>query len=117
MNRQDRAQLQQLIRVLDKLKGSNPDMPLQHAVAFLHIAVQPGMNITDLSEVSQTTLQSASRHVQALGKLGKEKKMLVAAGFGRDGRTKALLLTDGGRSLANEVVASLKPLLNANVRA
>lgn len=105
MNRQDRSQLQQLIRVLDKLKSSNPDMPLQHAVAFLHIAVEPGMNITALSEASQTTLQSASRHVQALGKFGKEKKTLVASGYGKDGRTKSLLLTDSGRSLANSVIA------------
>lgn len=108
MNQQDRERLRRLIGVLDQLKAFNPEMPLQHAVAFLHISVQPGLHITGLADVQQTSLQSASRHAHALAGAGRAKRGgLVAVGFGIDGRTKALLLTDEGRRLSNAVAAAM----------
>lgn len=108
MNQLDREHLRRLIGVLDQLKAFNPEMPLQHAVAFLHISVQPGVNITELAQIQQTSLQSASRHAHALAGAGKTQRGgLVAVGFGIDGRTKAILLTDEGRRLSNAVAAAM----------
>ena len=108
MNQTDRENIRKLIGILNLIRAFNPDMPLQHAVAFLHIAVQPGINITELAGVQQTLLQSASRHAHALAGARIAKRVgLVAVGYGVDGRTKALLLTDEGRRLANGVAAAM----------
>ena len=108
MNQQERERLRRLIGILDQLKTFNPDMPLKHALAFLHIAVRPGINITELAQSQHTILQSASRHAHALAGSGKDQRSgLVAVGFGVNGRTKALLLTDEGRRLSNAVAAAM----------
>lgn len=108
MNQQDRERLRRLIGILDQIKAFNPDMQLQHAIAFLHIAVRPGINITELAQAQQTILQSASRHAHALAGAGRDQRGgLVAVGFGINGRTKALLLTDEGRRLSNAVAVAM----------
>lgn len=108
MHRQDSERLRHLIGILDQLKAFNPNMPLKLAAAFLHIAVRPGINITELAQASQTILQTASRHAHALAGPGREGAgSLVAVGYGHDGRTKALLLTDEGRRLSNAVATAM----------
>lgn len=108
MNQTDRENIRRLISVLNLIRAFNPDMPLQHALAFLHIAAQPGINITELAEAQQTLLQSASRHAHALAGARIAKRVgLVAVGYGVDGRTKALLLTDEGRRLSNAVAVTM----------
>lgn len=108
MNRQDRDHLQDLLRSLNQLKAFNPEMPLQHAVAFLQIAIQPGITITELAQATGSSFASASRHAQALGRPSRQKEALVVTGFGKDGRTKALLLSCGGVRFANAVVTTCK---------
>ncbi len=111
MQQQDRVRVKQLIQLLDELKAFDPHMPVVKAVAFLHIAAAPGMGVTQLANVSGTTVASASRHVQALGRqVSPGGAPLVVTGYGVDARTKALLLTEDGRRLINRVTEVLDRL-------
>ncbi len=111
MQQQDRIRVKQLIQLLDDLKASDPHMPVVKAVAFLHIVAAPGMGVTQLAKVSGTTVASASRHVQALGRSGSpDGAPLVVTGYGADARTKALLLSDEGRRMANRITDRLSTL-------
>lgn len=113
MQQQDRVRVKQLIQLLDDLKASDPHMPVTKAVAFLHVAAAPGMGVTQLARVAGTTVASASRHVQALGRpVSPGGVPLVVTGYGVDARTKALLLTDEGRRLVNRVTERLARLVS-----
>ena len=110
MNKDERIRVSQLVRNLDALKQTSPAMPLQHAVSFLHVALEPGLSITALAKSTGFTVASSSRHVRALAGLGPGKHLpaLLASDFGKDARTKAILLTDAGRSLLGTVLDSLR---------
>ncbi len=111
MQQQDRIRVKQLIQLMEDLKADDPQMPMTKALAFLHIAAAPGLGVTQLAKVSGTTIASASRHVQALARaVAPEGSPLVVTGYGRDARTKALLLTEEGRRLANRVTETLGKL-------
>jgi DNA-binding MarR family transcriptional regulator len=116
MNRQERMRVNQLVHILGHLKGSSATIPLQHAVSFLHIALSPGQTLTQLAQTTHAHIGTASRHVKALSGIGhgSQQPPLVAYGFGKDGRTKALLLTDAGRRLLGAVHASLSAMSPAS---
>jgi DNA-binding MarR family transcriptional regulator len=109
MNSDERIRVSQLARILDVLKISSPAMPLQHAISFLHITLEPGLSISELARAAQVPIASASRHVKALAGSGpgSHNPALVTSGFVKDERTKAILLTDAGRSLLGTVLDSL----------
>jgi DNA-binding MarR family transcriptional regulator len=109
MNSGERIRVSLLVRNLDALKQTSPAMPLQHAVSFLHVALEPGLSVTALAKATGFTVASSSRHVRALAGLGsgKHTPALLASDFGKDARTKAILLTDAGRSLLKTVLDSL----------
>lgn len=106
MNKVDRVRVSQLVRILDALRGSSPNMPIQHAVTFLHIALKPGLAVTELARVTRTHLATTSRHIRALAGLGpgSHAPALVASDFGKDARTKAVVLTEAGQSLMGTVL-------------
>jgi DNA-binding MarR family transcriptional regulator len=109
MNSDERIRVSQLAYILDALKISSPAMPLQHAISFLHITLEPGLSISELARAAQVPIASASRHVKALAGSGpgSHNPALVTSGFVKDERTKAILLTDAGRSLLGTVLDSL----------
>jgi len=108
MQQQDRIRVNQLIQLLDDLKATDPHMPVTRVALFLHIAATPGLAVTQLAKASETTIASASRHVKALGLGGTSGgPPLVVTGYGKDARTKALLLTEEGRRMVNRVTEAL----------
>lgn len=109
MNKIDHLRVSQLVRILDAMRGSSPNMPIQHAVTFLHIALKPGLAVTELARAMQTHLATTSRHVRALAGLGPGSHVpaLVASDFGKDARTKAVVLTEAGQSLMGIVLDRL----------
>lgn len=109
MDAQERKRIAQLIRVLEHFKESNSTIPLQQVITFLHVARMPGIGVTEVARTSQTHPASSSRHVRALRGQGGAKPALVVAGYGKDERTKPLLLTDEGRCLVNTILAELDP--------
>jgi DNA-binding MarR family transcriptional regulator len=115
MNREDRIKVSQLASILELIKAFNKAAPLQHAVSFLHIALNPGLAVSELATATGTHLSTASRHVRALAGLdqGCYSPPLVASGFGRDDRTKAIHLTHDGQ----KVIASVLLLFNGSASA
>jgi DNA-binding MarR family transcriptional regulator len=111
INRDERMRLVQLVHMLDLLKGTYPTMSIQHAVALLRVAIQPGLSLTQLAESSGTPLASTSRHVKALRVANPRVPALLVSGFGKDDRTKAVLLTDDGRCLVSKLLTCLDGLV------
>jgi DNA-binding MarR family transcriptional regulator len=111
MNRDERMRLVQLVHVLDILKAICPTMSIQHAVALLRVAIQPGLSVTQLAESSRVPLASTSRHVRALRMATPKVPALVVSGFGKDDRTKAVLLTADGQHLVSKLLACLDSLI------
>jgi len=96
----DRIEIQRLITRLEEFVSLQADCTVRQVIAFLVVTLNPGINITQLSQRCGTTLASASRHyrtfcVEELGEKG-----LVFSGY-TDGRTKALLLTESGQRLVS----------------
>ncbi len=102
----DRIELQRLISRLEEFVALYSDCTVRQVIAFLIVALNPGINITELSKRSGTTLASASRHYRAFGVEDLGEKGLVASGYA-DGRTKALLITDNGKRLVGTLAAAL----------
>ncbi len=94
----DRIELQRLITLLEEFVALYSDCTVRQVIAFLIVALNPGINITQLSQRNGTTLASASRHYRAFCVEELGVRGLVASGY-TDGRTKALLLTDNGKRL------------------
>jgi DNA-binding MarR family transcriptional regulator len=89
---------------LELFKEGNSTIPLQQVITFLHVALEPGIGITEVACKSQTHIASTSRHARVLRGRGGRKPALVVTGFGKDERTKPLLLTDEGRRLVNSIL-------------
>jgi DNA-binding MarR family transcriptional regulator len=111
MNRDERMRLVQLIHLLDLLKHNYPAMSLQHAIALLRVAIQPGLSVTQLAASSRAPLASTSRHVKALRVTTPKAPALVVSGFGKDDRTKAVHLSDDGQRLVSKLLACLDGLV------
>lgn len=105
MDAQERKRIGSLIEILELFKERNSTIPLQQVITFLHVARTPGIGVTDVARASQTHIASTSRHVQALkGQRGATPPLVVSA-YGKDERTKPLLLTEDGRHLLIAVLA------------
>lgn len=111
MNRVERMRLVQLVHTLGLLKDICPTMSIQHAVALLRVAIQPGLSVTQLAESSGAPLASTSRHVKALREAAPKVPALVVSGFGKDERTKAVFLTDDGRQLVGKLLSCLEGVI------
>lgn len=98
-----------LIRVLEALRGLDPDMPIQYALSFLTVARHEGLSIRELSERLGIAQSSASRNVAALSRwhsFGKPGHDLVQAEEDpRERRRKIVTLTPKGRALVEELRA------------
>lgn len=108
----DRIELQRIITRLEEFVAIYPDCTVRQVIAFLIVALNPGINVTQLSKRSGATLASTSRHYRAFSVEELGSKGLVASGYS-DGRTKALLITDSGKrligTLAGRTHLVLKP--------
>ena len=106
MDKQRRRRIERLIQILELFKERNSTIPLQQVITFLQVARTPGMGVTDVARVSQTHIASASRHVRALRRPRAEKSPLIAAAYGKDQRTKPLILTEEGHRLITTVLVA-----------
>lgn len=106
MDAKERKRIGRLIQILELFKERNSTIPLQQVITFLRVARTPGIGVTEVAHASQTHIASASRHVQALRGQRGATPPLVAAAYGKDERTKPLLLTEDGRHLLSAVLAT-----------
>jgi len=106
VNAEQRGKIVAFERVLNQFILINPTTPLQDAVAFHHVCLNPGLGVTKLGTASGVPKATASRHVKALAGVGPGAHIpaLVTRGTGRDERTKALLLTEEGQRVLDQIV-------------
>lgn len=113
MDEHQRKRIGHLIQILELFKERNSTIPLQQVITFLQVACAPGIGVTDVARISQTHLASASRHVKALRSQRGDKSPLIAAVYGKDERTKPLILTEDGHQLITTVLAASFEVLTA----
>lgn len=106
----DRIELLRFIERLEEFVALNADCTARQVIAFLIVALNPGINVTQLSQRTGTTLSSASRHCRTFGFEEMGENCLVVSGY-TDGRSKALLLTDRGIRLLG-TLARRPPVAN-----
>lgn len=80
MGTDDRIELQRFVEKLRGVVALNADCTVSQVIAFLTIALNPGINITQLSKLTGTTLISASRHYRAFGLQGLGERCLDGRG-------------------------------------
>lgn len=89
------------------------DLSLSQLVAFLTIAIEPGLSVNELADRIGLPQQSASRHASVLlGRYqsisGEPRIPLILQGIsGVDSRKRALFLTEHGELLAKRIAAIL----------
>jgi len=98
----ERIELQRLITRLEEFVALNSDCTVRQAIAFLNVALNPGINITELAKRSGATITSASRHFRAFSVEEFGENGLIASHYS-DGRSKALNLSDRGQCLASSL--------------
>ncbi len=99
----DRIELQRLVSRLEEFVALYSDCTVRQVISFLHVALSPGISVTELSRRCSATLTSTSRHYKAFSVEELGEKGLVAAGY-RDGRSKSLLVSDNGKRLVSTLV-------------
>jgi hypothetical protein len=91
----DRIELQRFVERLEVFVAIHADCTARQVISFLHIALNPGINLTQLSKRTGMAATSATRHCRAFGFEEMGEECLVVSGY-TDGRNKALLMTDHG---------------------
>jgi hypothetical protein len=111
MGTDDRIELLRFIERLEEFVTLNADCTARQVIAFLVVAMNPGINVTQVSKRTGTTLSSASRHCRTFGYEEMGDKCLVVSGY-TDGRSKALLITEHGMRLLGSLAR--RPLITNN---
>lgn len=105
----ERITLQRLIRVLEEFRRLGGELPVQLLLTFLHAAHTQGMSLTDLVGKADLKLSTASRIMQQLSELDRNKEPgLDILTYHKDPavsrRTNVINLTHKGRMLLTKVL-------------
>jgi DNA-binding MarR family transcriptional regulator len=106
----EREGLDRLIGMLLYLHGRNELLTVRQLGTLLFVARNPGLSMTEIARLSEQTLATVSRHVQAL------KTIIQGQPSGsawvdslpvRDARLRPLWLTNEGQQIVNHMLAAL----------
>lgn len=88
---------------LERLQSMDPEMPIQRAMALIHVALRPGMSVSDLAGEMKMSQSTASRNVGAWGRINRHHEqghdMIEMKESPADRRVKNLALTPSGQRL------------------
>jgi DNA-binding MarR family transcriptional regulator len=105
--------LHQAIAFLAAVREIDPYIPTQTAECLLVVAVNPGITMQKLSDLTGLAQSSCSRNVAMLSKyhrLGKEGYDLVeAVDDPRERRRKIVYLTRKGQTVVNKIMLKIDP--------
>lgn len=97
-----------LVRLLQDLRGIDPEFPIQYALCLVEIAQAEGLSLTDLARRTGISLSTVSRIIAALSGARRPAGGLVKVRFSpHEMRRKELYLTPAGASLIRQLVRSL----------
>ena len=106
--------LSKAIQIMEVFRELDPTMPIAEAMSFLLLAGEDeNVTLQHVADQLEFSLSTASRHVQALGKLDRNNlpglELLIDPVDGSNRRRKIRLLTSKGR----KVVAKLGEILKS----
>jgi DNA-binding MarR family transcriptional regulator len=98
-----------VLECLERCRRQNRPMSLSHVLAFLYIAENQGLNVTELADICRTTTATASRTARAM--LDEGAMDALPPFFGlvearpnpQDSKGRVLFLTTTGEQLRNEI--------------
>lgn len=112
LTKEERDDIKRLIEVFEAFRALNPEMPLQYAVAFLHVAASEGLAMNELAERIRMSVASVSRIVAAYTKTGTNERtgwnMLTSHEDPRERRRKLQHLTGRGATFASRLAAEMR---------
>ena len=107
----EKAALIRLLKALEPFHELNPNMPLQYVTAFLHVATNEGLNVSEYARKLDISQSLMTRHLADIGKTNRYHKpgfgLVVAENDVMDRRTKRNRLSAKGQSLVGELARSL----------
>jgi DNA-binding MarR family transcriptional regulator len=112
MSEEEKSMLRRLLKVVDFVRTYNAEMPIQTLGAFLVVALQDGMNVTEIGNRLGLSQSSASRNVSELTERSWKKVEGLKVAEYQQGREKISIktvhLTDKGQTLAEQIAGLLK---------
>lgn len=111
-----------VLEALETLRAAEPAISLTHTLVFLYICENEGLNVSELADVSRTTIATASRTARALTSPRAPDSLKPACGWVEsrpnpsDSKGRVLYLTAVGRELRarlEAVIHAREPILPA----
>lgn len=104
--------LRSLMAAIEPFREIRSTMPLQYVVAFLLVAMEEGLSVSDYAQRAGVSLSVMSRHLLDIG----ERNRHMEEGFGlvtsrqspAELRKNELYLTPKGKALMHKIVRQLK---------
>jgi DNA-binding MarR family transcriptional regulator len=100
------------LHFLDALREARSTMPLQHAYAFLVVAMDEGKGVKEYAETTGIAQTSMTRHLLDLGPKTRNNEpglgLLMQRQDPLDMRKHQTFLTSEGRALAHKLIRALK---------
>lgn len=98
-----------VLECLERCRRLSRPMSLSHLLAFLYIAENQGLNVTELADICRTTTATASRTARAMLEEGAMDALPPFFGLvearpnPRDSKGRVLFLTPAGERLRQEI--------------
>jgi DNA-binding MarR family transcriptional regulator len=113
VTKDERLALRKCLLFMDALRAIRRTMPMQHAYAFLLVALEEGLGVQEYAERAGVTQAVMTRILFALSSRGRRRE----PGYGlvqqavdlRDSRRHQTFLTVKGKALTHEIVRSVRP--------
>lgn len=107
-----RGTLEKLNRALEPFRAERGTMPLQYVTAFLLVATDEHLNVSEYAKRAGTSQSLMTRHLADLGEVNRyhEEGLGLVEGYDdlMDRRNRLIRLTAKGKSIAWKVCEALK---------
>lgn len=108
----ERTALKNAMQLMDAFRTVRPTMPLQHAYAFLMVAMEEGLGVTDYAERAGVPQSVMTRHLLDIGSHTRRRepglKLVTQHMDPMDMRKHQTFLTPDGRTLLHKIVRSVR---------
>src|SRR5690242_13325755 len=108
----DAQAVKSLLAAIEAFRAIRPTMPLQYVVAFLLVAMEEGLGVSDYAKRAGVSMSVMSRHLLDIG----ERNRHMEEGFGliesrqnpMELRKNEIYLTTKGRALLHRIIRQIE---------
>lgn len=108
----DAKAIRSFLAAIEAFRAIRPTMPLQYVVAFLLVAMEEGLGVSEYAERAGVSMSVMSRHLLDIG----ERNRHMEEGFGLvtarqnplELRRNEVFLTNKGRALLRQIIRQLE---------